>query len=307
MKAAGPSRAQAATSSTVAAAETSTVDGAGDLAAGEAKSAEVPLRSAAVESQVVTERNASAADDQTDRAGVETAGADAAAYPVIVQGLVKAYGRHVIFNGFELRVEPGERLAILGASGCGKSTLLRCIAGLESPDAGTVTIAGEVGFVFQEPRLFPWLSVEANIGFAARTDLERARVGELIDLVGLNSARTRLPKALSGGMAQRAALARALVRKPQVILLDEPLAALDALLRLELRAALREIVMASGATSILVTHDVDEALGFAERCIVLERDDNAVRARVGIAASGDGARLEILGALGVRDYNIGQI
>ena len=220
---------------------------------------------------------------------------------VVVSGLVKAFGPQPVFDGFDLRVERGERLAILGASGCGKSTLLRCIAGLDSPDAGTVRVAGEIGFVFQEPRLFPWLSVEANVAFAARSDAERARVDELLDLVGLRSARAKLPKALSGGMAQRAALARALVRKPELILLDEPLAALDALLRLELRAALREIVVASGATSILVTHDVDEALGFAQRCIVLERRGSAVRARAAIPASRAGARSELLAALGVQD------
>jgi sulfonate transport system ATP-binding protein len=161
-------------------------------------------------------------------------------------------------------------------------------------------VAGEIGFVFQEPRLFPWLTVEGNVRFAARNPREHARIGEVLALVGLGAARAKLPKELSGGMAQRAALARTLVRAPDVILLDEPLAALDALRRLELRAALREIVTAAGATAILVTHDVDEALDFGTRQLVLERAADGVRSREPLADGTDAEpRLALLWALGV--------
>lgn len=147
--------------------------------------------------------------------------------------------------------------------------------------------------------MFPWLTVEGNVAFAARDDGERARIADVLTLVGLAAARTKLPKELSGEMAQRAALARTLVRRPDVILLDEPLAALDALRRLELRAALRQIVAAACATAILVTHDVDEALDFATRCVVLERAGGAVQAGEPAALHRAEAREQLLRALGV--------
>jgi len=218
---------------------------------------------------------------------------------ITLRGVTKRFGAHTIFDGLDLEVKRGERLAILGASGCGKSTLLRLIAGLESPDAGEIDVAGEIGFVFQEPRLFGWLDVEKNVAFAARTAAERARIPEVLALVGLTSARTKLPKHLSGGMAQRAALARALVRKPEVLLFDEPLAALDALTRLELRASLREIVREAGATAVWVTHDVEDALALATRSIVLQRSPAAVRAVEPAAGVDVGARRALLAALGV--------
>jgi len=206
---------------------------------------------------------------------------------VTITGLRKSYAGTPVFADIDLTVQRGETLAILGASGCGKSTLLRCIAGLTQPDGGTVTVSGDVGYVFQEPRLFPWLTVAQNVAFAARTDAERVRVDD------------PLPKALSGGMAQRAALARTLVRAPQIILLDEPLAALDALKRIELRAALAQIVAASGATAILVTHDIDEALELARRIVVLGGSPSqivATQVRGGIPAVD---RVALLVALGV--------
>jgi ABC-type nitrate/sulfonate/bicarbonate transport system ATPase subunit len=181
-------------------------------------------------------------------------------YAIEVSELTKGFGERPVFKEFDLLVEPGETLAVLGASGCGKSTLLRCIAGLVKPDAGTIAAHDELGLVFQEPRLMPWLTVERNVLFAARSDVERARVNEVIDLVGLSPAAHLLPKQLSGGMAQRAALARTLVRNPKILLLDEPLSALDALLRLELQTSLAAIV----------THDVEEALYLADRIIVLD-------------------------------------
>ncbi len=189
---------------------------------------------------------------------------------VRVTGLAKSYGVRRVLDGFDLDVRAGETVAILGASGCGKSTLLRCVGGLERPDAGIVDVAGEIGFVFQEPRLMPWLTVERNVEFAARDARERARIGDVLALVGLGDATHLLPKELSGGMAQRAALARSLLRSPKVLLLDEPLSALDALLRLDLQTAIARIVRDTGSTALLVTHDVDEAMYLADRVIVLE-------------------------------------
>jgi ABC-type nitrate/sulfonate/bicarbonate transport system ATPase subunit len=214
-----------------------------------------------------------------------------------IRGLRKAYGTHLVFDGLDLDVARGERVAILGASGCGKSTLLRCIAGLERSDGGTIVTAGEIGVVFQEPRLFPWLDVERNVAFPARNDEERGRVRNVLALVGLAHAARRLPKELSGGMAQRAALARALVRDPQLLLLDEPFAALDALRRIELRAAVREILEFTRASAILVTHDVDDALALAGRVIVLAGSpaEIAFAGTVGKTAT----RAAILDALGV--------
>ncbi len=186
-----------------------------------------------------------------------------------VAGLTKRFGAREVFEHFDLTVRRGQTVAILGASGCGKSTLLRCMAGLVEPDAGAIAVDGEIGFVFQEPRLMPWLTVEKNVALAARSDVERARVNAAIELVGLSSAAHVLPKQLSGGMAQRAALARTLVRSPKILLLDEPLSALDALLRIELQGAIGNIVRETESSAVLVTHDVDEALFLADRVVVL--------------------------------------
>ncbi|BDE06556.1 aliphatic sulfonates import ATP-binding protein SsuB [Vulcanimicrobium alpinum] len=220
--------------------------------------------------------------------------ADAAAR---VRGLRKAFGAHLVLDDLDLDVACGERLAILGASGCGKSTLLRCIAGLERPDAGTIVTSGEIGVVFQEPRLFPWLDVACNVGFGARDAHERARVADVLGLVGLANAAKRLPKELSGGMAQRAALARALVRDPSLLLLDEPFAALDALRRIELRTAVREILEFTRASAILVTHDVEDALALADRVIVLAGSPAEIAFTGAVGA--DATRAAILAALGV--------
>jgi ABC-type nitrate/sulfonate/bicarbonate transport system ATPase subunit len=217
-----------------------------------------------------------------------------------IRHLQKAYGTHLVFDGLDLDVARGERIAVLGASGCGKSTLLRCIAGLERPDAGTIATSGEIGVVFQEPRLFPWLDVERNVAFPARNASERARVEGVLGLVGLAHAAKRLPKQLSGGMAQRAALARALVRDPHLLLLDEPFGALDALRRIELRAAVREILEFTKASAILVTHDVEDALALADRVIVLAGAPAEV-VFTGTVGE-DATRAAILGALGVSEH-----
>jgi sulfonate transport system ATP-binding protein len=182
----------------------------------------------------------------------------------------------------DLSVERGEFVSIVGASGCGKSTLLRLILGLDTEYEGAIRLEGrrierpglDRSIVFQEHRLLPWLTVEANVGAALRQIKlngaeKRARVAEQLHLVGLESFAKAYPAQLSGGMAQRVAIARALVTKPEFLLLDEPLGALDALTRLRLQDELLRIVRNQGATAILVTHDVDEAVYLGDRIVIM--------------------------------------
>ncbi len=179
-----------------------------------------------------------------------------------------------------VHIREGEFLSVVGASGCGKSTLLRIVAGLESADRGAVRLGGDRvvrpgrdrGMVFQEHRLFPWLTVEENVAFALDGDPSRAScdvVQEHVALVGLASFRHAYPHQLSGGMAQRAALARALVNRPRVLLLDEPFGALDALTRIQLQQQLLRIREVERTTMVLVTHDVDEAIVLGDRVAVM--------------------------------------
>jgi putative spermidine/putrescine transport system ATP-binding protein len=185
-----------------------------------------------------------------------------------------------------LRVEAGEVLALLGPSGCGKTTLLRLIAGLESPDAGSRIVFGDqdvtqrpveqrgVGMVFQSYALFPQMTVAANIGYGLRIrgvspEEEKRSVGELVDLVRLGGLENKRPSELSGGQRQRVALARAVAVRPRVLLLDEPLAALDAKLKESLRDELAELLRRLHITAIHVTHDQQEALAIADRLAVM--------------------------------------
>ena len=189
-----------------------------------------------------------------------------------------------VLRDVSLSVRPGEVLAILGTSGCGKSTLLRIAGGLDSPSTGSVRIDGSpvTGFDtrcavgFQEPRLLPWRTVAANVALGLPRGTAReagqARVAELLDLVGLSAFAGHRPAAISGGMAQRASLARALARNPGVLLLDEPFGALDALTRLKMQDLLLEVHAAAPTTVLLVTHDVDEALQLADRIILLGQE-----------------------------------
>lgn len=183
-------------------------------------------------------------------------------------------------QGIDLAVPAGQILAVVGGSGCGKSTLLRLIAGLDGPSAGEVRVDGvpvdgphpAVGVVFQEPRLFPWLTVAENVGFGLRhrPRQERARRVEVeLERVGLAGAGRRLPRELSGGMAQRVALARSLVAEPRILLLDEPFSALDALTRGNLQDHLARLWSYGRPTLVLVTHDIEEALVLADRVVVL--------------------------------------
>jgi sulfonate transport system ATP-binding protein len=183
-------------------------------------------------------------------------------------------------QGIDLAVGEGEIVALVGTSGCGKSTLLRILAGLEPASRGTVRLDGmpitgpepRIGFVFQEPRLMPWLTVEANVGFGLAdlpAPVRDGRTRRLLQRVGLAGFAHALPAELSGGMAQRAALARALAREPEILLLDEPFSALDAFTREALQDHLLELWQEARFTALLVTHDLEEALALAHRVVVM--------------------------------------
>ena len=180
-----------------------------------------------------------------------------------------------------LSVDAGELISIVGPSGCGKSTLLRLMAGLEFPDSGELRVGDEAiagpgaerGLVFQDPNLFPWLTVRRNIqaGLVARNVLQEKRdeVQEFMRLVGLEGFANAYPHHLSGGMAQRAALARALINHPKVLLLDEPLGALDAFTRMRMQDEVLRLWQARRTTMILVTHDIDEAIYMSDRIVLM--------------------------------------
>ena len=201
--------------------------------------------------------------------------------------LRKTWGAHVAVEGFDLAIEEGEFVSFLGGSGCGKTTTLRMVAGFETPDAGTISVAGEdlthrpangrnVGMVFQNYALFPNLTVAQNVAFGLRVrKVPRAeanrRVDELLGLVHLGDFGDRYPHNLSGGQQQRVALARALAPRPRVLLLDEPLSALDARIRQHLRTEIRALQKALGITTIYVTHDQEEALSLSDRIVVMEK------------------------------------
>ena len=219
-------------------------------------------------------RTASAArPDQQDGAGVRFA------------GVVKAFGAQRVLHGLDLEVAPGELVCLLGPSGCGKSTALRLLAGLEHPDGGRITVAGrdmagvptnkrDIGMVFQSYSLFPHLSVARNTAFGLRTRRVPAaeaaeRAAAALELVGLAELAQRYPHQLSGGQQQRVALARALVTEPRVLLLDEPLSALDAKVRVQLRDEIRRIQQRLGITTVFVTHDQEEALAISDRVAVM--------------------------------------
>ncbi|MFS3127821.1 ABC transporter ATP-binding protein [Nocardioides sp. Bht2] len=206
---------------------------------------------------------------------------------LVVAQVAKRYGVTAAADGLDLRVVPGEVVAVIGPSGCGKSTFLRLVAGLERPDAGRIEIAGEVvadaatfrhpekrrvGLVFQDHALFPHLTVARNVGFGLRglaRAARRSRVAELLDRVHLSHRADRHPHQLSGGEQQRVALARALAPDPALVLLDEPFSSLDEHLRGRVRAEIMATLRASGATAIVVTHDQDEALSIADRVVVM--------------------------------------
>jgi NitT/TauT family transport system ATP-binding protein/sulfonate transport system ATP-binding protein len=196
----------------------------------------------------------------------------------------------LVLDNINLTVKPGEFVSIVGASGCGKSTLLRLIVGLDAEYSGEIRLDGERvattsldrGIVFQDHRLFPWMTLQQNVELALlNTDTPKARraqiVADHIALVGLQGFEQAYPHQLSGGMAQRAAIARALVTEPKLLLLDEPLGALDALTRVRVQNELQRIWMAQRSTVLMVTHDVEEALYLGDRVVVMAPDPGRIR------------------------------
>ncbi|HJZ29452.1 MAG TPA: ABC transporter ATP-binding protein [Streptosporangiaceae bacterium] len=207
------------------------------------------------------------------------------AVEVRLEGLSRHYGSVVALDRLDLTLEPGQLIALLGPSGCGKTTTLRLLAGLEDADAGRVIVGGrdithmpaskrDMGMVFQAYSLFPHMTVRQNVAFGLRLRRVGAaerdqRAIEMLELVGLAEHATRYPHQLSGGQQQRVALARALAIEPQVLLLDEPLSALDAKVRAQLRDEIRRIQLEVGITTLFVTHDQEEALAIADRVGVM--------------------------------------
>jgi len=186
-----------------------------------------------------------------------------------VRGLSRAFDGRTVLDGVDLDIAPGEFVAMLGVSGTGKSTLLRALAGLDREVTGELTVSGTVAVAFQEPRLLPWRRVLANVALGLRTQDPAAAARRALDEVGLTDRASAWPLTLSGGEAQRAALARALVREPSLLLLDEPFSALDALTRIAMHRLVLRLWESHRPAVLLVTHDVDEALILADRVLVL--------------------------------------
>lgn len=201
-------------------------------------------------------------------------------YEIKVESLVKNFGDLNVLHQINLDIFAGEFVAIVGKSGCGKSTLLRLIEGLDTPTEGSILINGEkkvgvdsnIRFVFQEPRLLPWKKVYQNVQIGALNHDESIAI-QALESVGLYEKKNVFPHVLSGGQRQRVSLARALAGQPKVLLLDEPLGALDALTRLDMQELIEKLWKELGFTAIIVTHDVSEAVKLADRVIVIEENE----------------------------------
>ncbi|MGA3399587.1 MAG: ATP-binding cassette domain-containing protein [Acetobacteraceae bacterium] len=200
---------------------------------------------------------------------------------IALRGVVKSFGTHRVLHGIDLDIEAGAFVAIVGRSGCGKSTLLRLLAGLDQPSGGSIAVDRQtqgwheiVRLMFQEPRLLPWQRVTNNVEVGlthARNKHDRRRQAEdALAQVGLDGRGRHRPAVLSGGQKQRVALARALVSHPRLLLLDEPLGALDALTRIEMQDLVANVWQDKGFTAVMVTHDVSEAVALADRVLLLE-------------------------------------
>jgi len=213
---------------------------------------------------------------------------------LVISNLSKSFSiggeNRKVLDGINLSVRPGEFVSIVGASGCGKSTLLRLIVGLDDDYQGEIRLDGsriattslDRGIIFQDHRLFPWMTLRQNIELALRnTDVPKAQRARIVErhiaLVGLTGFEDAYPHQLSGGMAQRGAIARALVTEPKLLLLDEPLGALDALTRVNVQKELQRIWMAQRSTMVMVTHDVEEALYLGDRVIVMSPHPGRIR------------------------------
>jgi NitT/TauT family transport system ATP-binding protein len=279
-------------------------------------------REASAAAAVLSPREAGAAEQQVAAGAAEQQVAAGAAVEVCeVSHRFNLDGTTLpVLNRISLRIRPGELISLLGPSGCGKSTLLRLVAGLETPTIGTITADGQKVsrpdpsrvVMFQDPTLYPWRTVKANVslGLEARGLLRRQghRVDEALQLVGLTQFATAYPHQLSGGMAQRVSLARALVNDPKLLLLDEPLGKLDSMTRMTMQQELVSLWQRTGFSSLLVTHDVEEALFMSDRVIVLSDRPATIKADIAVDLPfprhrGDPRlaelRREILGLLGL--------
>ncbi|HEX3789208.1 MAG TPA: ABC transporter ATP-binding protein [Pseudonocardiaceae bacterium] len=235
---------------------------------------------------------------QTDQAAVR------------VRGLVKRFGERVVLDGLDLSVRRGEFVALLGRSGSGKSTLLRVLTRLDGDVQGESTVEGTVSVAFQQPRLLPWRRVWRNVTLGLRIPEPRATAERALAEVRLSDRAGAWPRTLSGGEAQRVSLARALVREPDLLLLDEPFASLDALTRLAMHRLVTQLWERHRPAVLLVTHDVDEALALADRVLVLEAGRIAAehvppRQRPRLAADLAELRTRVLSDLGVNDHEVG--
>lgn len=228
---------------------------------------------------------------------------------VRVRDLSRSFDGRIVLDRLDLDLAPGSFTALLGRSGSGKSTLLRTLSGLDPACGGAVVdVPRQTTVVFQEPRLLPWASVWQNVALGLDGDDARARAGAALAEVGLGRHLDAWPLTLSGGEAQRVALARALVRAPRLLLLDEPFAALDALTRIRMHHLVLDLWRAHGPAVLLVTHDVDEAVGLADRVLVLEAGRIAVDIAIDLPRPRDAAdplrallRRDLLEALGVQE------
>jgi sulfonate transport system ATP-binding protein len=224
-----------------------------------------------------------------------------------VHGLVKRFGDRHVLDGLDLEIAQGEFVALLGRSGSGKSTLLRILAGLDGDIEGESVVDGTVSVAFQQPRLLPWRRVWRNITLGLRTDDQRGTADRALAEVQLADRADAWPRTLSGGEAQRVSLARALVREPGLLLLDEPFAALDALTRLAMYQLVTQLWQRHRPAVLLVTHDVDEALALADRVLVLADGRIAAEHRPSVdrprtTAQQAELRARVLSDLGVNEH-----
>ncbi|WP_201835806.1 ABC transporter ATP-binding protein [Microvirga zambiensis] len=228
------------------------------------------------------------------------------AQAVRVRGLTRRFGEREVLKDLDLDIAPGEFVALLGASGCGKSTLLRILANLDREISGTVDVAARRAVAFQAPRLMPWKKVWHNVVLGLPGRQDRTKAIAALEEVGIGHRADVWPKVLSGGEAQRASLARALVREPDLLLLDEPFAALDALTRIKAQSLVAELWQRHRCAVLLVTHDVEEAILLADRVLVMKdgvlaHEETIAMSRPRNVASAQFGRIRanLLGWLGV--------
>jgi sulfonate transport system ATP-binding protein len=228
----------------------------------------------------------------------------------VVEKVVRRFGDRVVLDDLDLTIADEELVVLLGPSGCGKSTLLRLLAGLDRPDGGRVEVPAKRAIVFQADRLLPWQRVLRNVTLGLRGPDAERRALDVLDEVGLSGRGKAWPKELSGGEAQRVSLARALVSEPELVLLDEPFAALDAITRLRMHDLVRALRSKHHAAMLLVTHDVDEAIALADRIVVMSNGRIGTSHRVELSAADREAsvareelRSALLGDLGLANQH----